>query len=444
MPVNNNGLQFFELLLRWSARDVPPKVMQEARRALLDGLSCILLGAGAGRLTDYRLDPATGSECMLATAFSASGSRLVSVLPAMTHNACLCQVHDANDGHTEAASRGGVGHPGRTIIPTALAFGEALDWDMETLLVAIVAAYDFGCRMEANHKPINLEAMGPLSVLARAKGVDASIFQKAAGLAWPLSPQILPLGWAEQTGHNFLRCGAVVHVAWEALQAAIAGIEGPDPTLDAAAKVVTYKLDNLAEQFMIMGRYTKPFPSCRMTHGAVECALALRKDPALDIRKISSIVASVIPGALYVADRKLHADFKRRAFSLPVCVAIALKFGHLTPDILSGELAAEIAALADITEVIEDPEFLKIYPHSGRPSGLRIHLHSGQYLEHTLNVPLGEPGNPESNDQLIDRFCRYGKSMFSAEVLRKTAEMILCTDEKTPVRSIIRSLNVGI
>lgn len=419
--------------LDFKAESLPPPVEHEARRALLDTFGCILLGAsesGLPRLSPGIASPDSPSARVLGF------HRAVPPREAMIHHARLAQIHDANDGHTLAAARRSLGHPGRVVIPAAWAEAQSRGHPLDELLAAVTAGYEFGCRALPAVSPLNLDPLGPLAALARLRRVHPDQLLVAAGLALPLAPQTLALGWANHTHHNFLRCGASVGAAWDALAAAEAGMRGPDLSSIEAARLLTFEGPPHPDDFALTGRYTKPFPSCRMTHGAIECALTLQRKHAIDAIRITKIDAWVVPGGLYVSDRTLHDDFKRRAFSLPVCVSLALHFGALTPDHLRNALPPVISQLAARTEVHEDQTFLEIYPHRGRPSRLRLTLLDGSVLEHRIDVPLGEPARPESDQALVERFVLQGRPLFPACSLHTFARCLLDAPLNTPVRDL--------
>ncbi|MCC5808178.1 MAG: MmgE/PrpD family protein [Opitutales bacterium] len=425
-----------------TAENLPSAVEHEARRALVDVLGCVFLGAGEPSL-NLRLPVAAEAGRPAASAFGRSGSRAAAPAAAAAHNACLAQVHDANDGHTAAAARKGLGHPGRAVVPTALAAVEADGGCLGDAVAAIAAGYEFGCRLLARHQPLNLEALGAVAALARQRRMPVEAFLAAAGLALPLSPQVLPLGWARSTHHNFLRCGAASRVAWEAEQAAGDGLRGPALSDAAADCLLSFETDGLGESFALSGRYSKPYPSCRMTHAAVECALAIRERPGFDVSRVREAEAAVVPGALYVAGTEVHEDFKRRAFSLPVCTGIALVCGRLTPDLLRSSLPPEVAAIAKRTTVTEDASFLDWYPSRGRPSRLRLTMEDGTVYEHRVDVPLGEPGNREPDERLLARFAAYGEGVCPRGALAAAAEQILYGPRATPVAEVMRHLTEG-
>lgn len=423
-------------------RPVEAEAVQEARRALLDILSCVLLGSSSDNVfAGAGVDAATGVEAAtgvgMATAFIKGGITSTGPRQAAFHNACLAQIHDANDGHTMAAARRGLGHPGRTVIPAALASAEGMEVSYGELLAAIVSGYGFGVALQATIHPENLEALGAVAAIGRLRRLPAELTMAAAGLALPLSPQSLPLGWSGRFDHNFLRTGLAVRTAFDAVEWVQMGLRGPDLADTAAAGILKLRADANSGQAAILGRYSKPYPSCRMTHAAIECALLLRQQAAIDIQSIDRIEADVVSGGGYVGDTTLHDDFKRRAFSLPVCVAIALHTGELTPATLGSAQPDSVARLARKVRVMENKAFDAIYPHSGRPSALRIYLRDGTCLQARVDIPKGEPQRPESDHELIQRLFAYAPSESANQHSMVTlANWILHASPERPVSEL--------
>lgn len=408
---------------------LPTEAKHEARRAILDFLASLMLGS---RTFHYRaLDKENGLAENTATSMAGGKPGKVFYREAMIHNACLSQAFDANDGHTKAASHRALGHPGRTVIPAVLAEAEAHKKKLQDVLPAIVAGYEFGCRTIPSVQPCNMEATGALAALAHIRGIDAECLMAALGLVLPLSPQTIPVGWAKRTDHNFLRCGVSLRSAFDALVWATGGFRGPDFRSAPSTKVLHFDLSDLGAKYCIMERYSKPFPSCRMTHGPIESALVLRADPRFRFEDVKNITVFLIPGAQYVDNPHIESDPKKRAFSLQACVAIALKHGELSPRILNIQSDASLEDLANHITIKTDPSFMEIYPAKGRPSFVEIKMKSGDTLQHYLEIPKGEPANPETDEELLIRFENYSEGVLSRSHANTLGQWILSAHEQS-------------
>lgn len=155
-------------------------------------------------------------------------------------------------------------------------------------------------------------------------------------------------------------------------------MEWPDPIWDDGDSYVNH---------VVM----KPYPSCRLTHGAIECALEL----ALPEEEIDAITLALSPRAHAIVGapdgtKRAATELVERQFSAHYCAAAALVAPEHFGDALLGDDvpgAERIRALAECTTAVVD-ETLPL-------DGCRMTVHTGsQTVEAEVGTPLGDPTRP--------------------------------------------------
>ncbi|MBW2356764.1 MAG: MmgE/PrpD family protein, partial [Deltaproteobacteria bacterium] len=151
----------------------------------------------------------------------------------------------------------------------------------------------------------------------------------------------------------------------------------------------------------------KPYPCCRMTHSAIDAALAVRERltslgrlERIEVNA-SSMVAEMV-GKPFRIGKNPQVDAQ---FSIPYTVAVALLYG----DVFLGDFEPEavrrepVNALAAKVHVNENPN---LAPKDILPAQLRAIGANGESLEVRINAPLGNPLRPVNDAQCRQKFLK--------------------------------------
>jgi 2-methylcitrate dehydratase PrpD len=162
--------------------------------------------------------------------------------------------------------------------------------------------------------------------------------------------------------------------------------------------------DGLGERWVLLDTYVKPYPCCRHVHGAIDGALALRREHGIDPAEIVAVRVETFAIAARHAGTDLDTVLQAQ-LSLPYTVAVALAHGAVT--LTDFEAAARsdaaVRALMDRVVVTVDPEADAAYPTAGRPARTIVELTGGRVVNTWVQHPYGEPANPLSDDALEDK-----------------------------------------
>jgi len=133
--------QLSEYLVRARTADLPAEVARKGKHHILDTLAAMVsaLGLRPGRLA---LRYARSQRGVRESTIVGSGNIMAPAATAALANGILAHADETDDTHWSSRT-----HPGCAIIPAALSMAEKENSDGRTLLNAVVAGYDIGCRL---------------------------------------------------------------------------------------------------------------------------------------------------------------------------------------------------------------------------------------------------------------------------------------------------------
>jgi 2-methylcitrate dehydratase PrpD len=396
------------LLAEWAAavglEDVPDSARQAACRHLLDGLGCAIGAARAG-VASPALAVAAGLQGPPDALPLHGGQRLSSPAAALA-NGVLVHALDFDDTHAA-----GFVHPTAVVLAVAFAVGQEVGASGAEVLLASIIGYETICRIGAA-APYGFHARGlhatsvcgPLAgaaVAARLMGLDTATTVNALGVAGSASGGLMEF-LASGSSTKQLHAGTAAMAGVIAARLAAAGADGPATVLEgerglysalsARPAEMSLVTSGLGESWEVERIAIKPYPSCRLTHAALDAAKLLRErvpaEAARDLEiQVHPDAAAYVgwPDALRRRPRTAY-DAK---FSLPWSVAALLIDGELTVDSYSPQMLErrDIAALAARarTTALESP-----LGAADAPARIVARLRDGSV--HEAAVPGGSGG----------------------------------------------------
>jgi 2-methylcitrate dehydratase PrpD len=367
-------------------------------------------------------------------------------------NGVLAHSLDFDDTHLPS-----VLHPSASIIPAALAVGEAIGASGQDVITAAAAGYEVCVRtgMAAYDRELGnsiffergwhaTSICGTLAaavVAAKLYSLDADGIGHALGIAASMGSGIIE---ANRAGGSVkkMHCGWAAHAGLIAAQSARAGFTGPPTALEGRfgfyqafcegrffpAEIT----DGLGRDWCIPNIFYKPYPANHFTHAGIDAALKMRERLAIqDIASIELGVAS--PTLRTIAeprDQKIRPQSGYHAqFSGPFTVATALLGGgglgvwlddftdaHVS-DLRYLELAAKV-------QVVANAECDAIFPNQF-PAVLRVQTKSGATLEEKVLANRGGPDNPLSAEELQIKFRANAGRRLSPESAQSLIAVIM-------------------
>lgn len=349
----------------------------------------------------------------------------------------------------------GVLHPGAPVIAAALAVAEEMDVGGRALLEAVAIGYEVASRIGAAlgestydrgfHVTGVAGIFGAVAAAGRLRMLDAAQLDTAFGLAGSLaggSMQYLENGaWNKR-----LHPGFAAQAALMALGFAQAGVLGAKDAVAGRFGLLNGHSNHpkperlthgLGQDWVARQTGIKPYPSCRLTHGAVDAALALRELVPESELQAASLVVTLSPKGFDIVGEPLPAKIAPRnvvdgQFSVYFQVACAWLHGRADWQSYAclGDPAVE--AMARRIQVGAEAELkgpaARLYV-VGRPTAC---------LE--VSTPLGEPSTPLSRDRLTQKYLSLAVPVYGEARAFELAATLLALREAPKAAEVIRSL----
>ncbi|MBI9083112.1 MAG: MmgE/PrpD family protein [Desulfobacterales bacterium] len=350
-----------------------------------------------------------------------------------------------------------------SVLPAALAAGQAGTGGTCTgrdLIAALVLGVDMVCRISlAISRPLSwirtatCGSFGAAAAAGKILGLNREGLFDALGIAYSQTSgnaQGLVEGRLVKRMQPGFAASAGVTAAFLA-QRGITGsrqfLTGPYgfyPLYEVGAFDPAPVVAALGEHQTICDLSIKPYPSCRMTHASIDAALALGdriSDPETIERievSVSSMVAEMV-GKPFKIGPNPQVDAQ---FSIPYTTACALVRGSVFLGDFEGGAIGDntIKRLADRVRVTADAN---LAPKDILPAAMTVTLADGQVLTHYARVPLGNPKNPMSDQQVREKFNRCleqsGLSMTGA-TSGELIQMIENLEELSDIGELVRCM----
>ncbi len=425
--------------------DLSSSTLNAAKRCALDTLGCAL-GGNVTPISEQLMRLARrwpGEE--VATVLSADGLRTSPILAGFA-NAGLANALDYDDTL--------VGHHGSTVIPAALALGEAFRVSGRRFLEAVVVGYEVAVRCMACLQPKFTRFsggwdLGTLQTLgasaAASKILELNTQQTFNALGTSLSTAPLPMIRKEKSlmgvRSDFKSgYGWSVQAGLEAALLAAEGFRAQDNCLDGELGFWTERRndqlglsglsDGLGKSFLIEQVVFKPYPTCRFLHTSLESMEQIISAESVvhdEIERIEVATFALLTDEYHNIPRP--ASFTEAQFSLPFCLALLVSHGRLTPKEFAAEAVDDdkVLALAERISVVEDTSASRQFPEHEQSTVSVFAKGRDRGFSATTVDARGTPDRPLGDEELERKF-------------RNQASMVLTNEQSDQMLGVIRNL----
>ena len=333
-------------------------------------------------------------------------------------------------------------HSSGTTVMTAIAMGEAKAASGKELMTSMLvgddvvarvlaaSGFDFGLGWDGTG---TVNMFGSTAIAGRLMGLDRLQMRDAFGIVLNQMAGSFQNIWDGTTCFK-LQQGVSARNGIFSAELAKAGWTGPEDAL--VSKFGFYHLYtggrlNLEILTKDLGKkyYSdvtfKPYPCCRTTHPAIDCALALVQKNYVNPEDIKEVVLYAFRGALdgfcgqpFRIGRFPHGNAN---FSYYYTVANALLRKSVKPQHFSGESIREpqISSLINKIKLAELPEAMDPWR-----AKLKVLMKDGKEFSEATETPKSDPlKNPMSKDEIVAKF--WTNVEFSQTVTEKKAEKLL-------------------
>jgi 2-methylcitrate dehydratase PrpD len=205
-------------------------------------------------------------------------------------------------------------------------------------------------------------------------------------------------------------------------------------------------LENLGKEFYGTKISIKPYPSCRMTHASIDAALYLKENYQFEISDIDKIelytskMVKDMVGSPFKIRENPQVDAQ---FSIPYTVSVALIEGKPFIDDFYDDRVRNFKGMNLVKKisVISDEQLAR---RSISSSFIKLYLKNGQILNHNVNVFKGNPENPLSESEYVEKFkkcANFGIKEFNQNQLTELYEKILNLEKIKYISELTRMLS---
>ncbi|MBY8910367.1 MmgE/PrpD family protein, partial [Salinicoccus roseus] len=364
-----------------------------------------------------------------------------SVTNAALLNGASSHIVEQDDIH-----KGSIIHAATVVIPAALAIAERDDLSGKDVIAAVVAGYEVCFRIgEAVtpshyyywHNTATCGTFGAATAVAKLLDLSEEQIVHALGSAGTQAAGL----W------EFIEDGAMskqLHPGKAAMNGVIAGLLA-QKDFTAATRILegdrgffkamsdTYDVskvtEGLGETHKIMENSFKVHASCRHTHHAMDIISQLSRERGLDAEDIQSIEIGTYQVAINITDNDNPVTVYQGKFSLQYCTAHAfvMQEGSLYTFNEENLWNEEIRGLMSKVHVYVDPSKDSAYPNQWGALA-KVALKNGETIELDTDYPKGDPEQPVTKDELVDKFMQLSRKVDRPE-REKIAQKILSLEE---------------
>jgi 2-methylcitrate dehydratase PrpD len=448
----NATARLAEFVVKTSLRDCPDAAVVQVRRAALDTLGVMLAGTSEPAAASVRAVARAEGGVPLCTVVGTS-LRAAPTWAALA-NGTAGHAHDFDDTNFAL-----MGHPSAPLLAAVLAAAEAEPAGG----AAVVAAYLIGFEISAAlglalnpdhytrgwHATSSIGTLGCAAAAASVLRLDAETTRHALGIAASLASG-LKENFGSMTkpfhaGHAARNGVLAAMLAREGLTASEAALDGRQGYANAfgATRLATDAFDRLGQrwQVLVSGIAVKPYPSCALTHSAIDALLELRARHGLGPDQVDDVevgVNHVVPDVLRHAS---PATGLERKFSMQFCAAAALAAGRVDlASFADGPIADPgLRAVMERVRMVVDPAL---------PDGLeqhawtrvRVRLRDGRVLDSPPRGASGHPDQPLTDAQLRDKFLACAAPVLGPDVADGVAAQLGHLEDIPDVRALTARL----
>jgi 2-methylcitrate dehydratase PrpD len=441
-----------EFVVKTSLRDCPDATVAQVRRAALDSLGVMLAGAAEPVAASVRAVARAEGGTPLCTVVGTS----LQTAPtwAALANGAAGHAHDFDD-----TSFALLGHPSVPLLAAVLAAAEAEPADGADVVLAYLIGFEVSAALglalnpdhytRGWHATSSIGTLGCAAAVAKLLGLDPGQTRHALGIAASLASG-LKENFGSMTkpfhaGHAARNGVFAAMVAREGLTASESALDGRQGYAAAfgQARLAPDAFDALGQRWQVVasGIAVKPYPSCALTHSAIDALLELRGRHGLRAEQVAEIevgVNHVVPDVLRHA---VPTSGLERKFSMQFCAAAALASGRV--DLASFDdgpvTDAGTRELMGRVRMVVDPALPdRLEQHAW--SRVTVRLGDGRALESPPRGASGHPDQPLSDAQLRDKFLACAIPVLGADEADGVATQLAHLEDIPDIRALTARL----
>jgi 2-methylcitrate dehydratase PrpD len=443
-----------EFTVRQKYEGLPKETIEKVKHYVIDVIGCIV-GASQEQQARVLIEVMKKEGGNPHSSVFAHGFKTSSINAAMI-NGTMGHTFDFDDDHRE-----GTMHPSVAVFPAVFALGEKLGAGGKDLMRAFILGLEVMIRLgesflgksyfQGFHPTGTCGVFGAAAGCALLLGLDVKQTKYALGLAGSFAAGTIECtgegAWQKplQAGHPAMSGVLAAFLAEKNFIGTGTIFDGPSGVIRAFSFKDQYDYgritENLGRKWEMMDTSIKVHACCRFSAPVVDCALDLYRQ-GVRAKDVKGIVAKVcnftIQNLCYPRERKLHPVTHVDAqFSLPYAIAVAICKNRAGVDEFKKEALGdpEVLSLAERVTWELDPEAEAMYPKA-YPATLVATLHDGRTFESHVDYPKGDPENPASLEDIVNKFHSLTERLFDQKKREKIIERVKKLEEVKNIAQI--------
>ena len=452
--------QLSEEVLSFDARDIPPHVIHQAERLILDTLGCAIGGyaSDANRSLHKLIAELAGPQ---EATIVGSGVK-TSCLNATLANGVMTRYLDYNDAVViEAEGSFRVGYHPSEVIPPILALAERQGLSGLETIAAIVLGYDLSNRFlegivgrEMEQRGWNGDTRGAYImpfVAGRILGLDAGQVMNAAGISGSTHAVlgILDASGEEYTMTKNLRFPAMAYGGILAAMMARQGFTGPENVFEGhdgfIATVLSGEYEPLrlvdpGRRYTVMEACIKSIISDYSAQGHLSATLQLVKENDIKPEDVAAVrIAASTRCARHTGDpaKKYPVNKESADHSSYYLTAMAILERQLGPAQFSPERYSDprVRELTDKVVFEGDPRLDRLFLTAGTSE---IATKQGRKYSCQIDFAKGHPKNPMSDEELAAKFTDMAAPYMTTGRIDRIMQTVFSLDKASDIKELSR------
>lgn len=359
---------------------------------------------------------------------------------------------ELDDGNKKAA-----GHAGVHIIPAVFALAEKINSSNEDVLIAVATGYETFIRISSAAQPGMVKrgfhstgmagTLACAAACARLYHLEEQGIEDAIALATTLSggllsygdsrPEIKPLNPAKAAENGLF----AAMMANEGVQGPTESLEGPNGWFHAVTDEIHEEYLKKTDHLLLHDCYFKLYPSCRHTHCGIDAGIRLHG--MVQPNDIDTVNVYIYPNAIKLAGIMIPETQNETKFSIQYTLACALLNGQY------GIADMDISRMSDtVLEIIKKIRLIPDASMENREMGIRgtrveVLMKNGNTLAETVLVPRGDPENPLTRKDIINKLFVCAKGQTDEYILNKLISAIDSIEGDTKFKNPMSIIGVN-
>jgi 2-methylcitrate dehydratase PrpD len=244
-------------------------------------------------------------------------------------------------------------------------------------------------------------------------------------------------GWAAHSGiiaallarENFTGPGTIIEGRFGFLHAYSSGSK--------SGKV----LQDWGDPWEVLHTSIKPHACCRYKQGPIDGILKIMHENHLDASQIEKVILGILQAGFAIVaepeEQKSNPNSVVDAqFSMPFGAAAAILYGKATLDEYTMERinSTRVKELMDKISCVKDPELEKEFPKKW-PASVTLLTKDGKTYSTRIDFPKGDPENPLTWDELIDKFRNLIAPVFFEARQNEIIERVRSLDKEEDLKA---------